>query len=274
MKWVLGFGGLVAALGALVFGLGGAGGPLAGVAGSSGPDPNRATVRFRVILTLDVDGEQREFSNVHEITFVRYDRNSLLGFGGRTKTKGEALVVDLGERGRAYLLRASENPDHSIGGFLPYAVLRTLDLRNDFGSRVSTGSLMPHNMDELRAASGRHPFAGFEGMPSAFSGYGVEAWRRQDNWRPFMLAFEDEAVGDTVFEVPLDDMSRAFGPGVEFVNLEIEFTQAPVTEGEVARHLPWVVGPEEGFETETDLRNPVPREQMPLRHRLNNNHLL
>ena len=268
MKWVLGLGGIVAALGALLFGLGGSSGSLAGLAGPAGPDPNRATVRFRLILTLDVHGERREFSNVHEITFVRYDRNSLLGFGGRTKTKGEALVVDLGERGRAYLLRASENPDHSIGGFLPEVVLRTLYLRNEYGTRVSTGSLEPGHMDELRAASGRHPFASFEGMPPA------EFGRRKVSWRPFMLAFEDEAVGDTVFEVPLDDMSRAFGPGVEFVRLEIEFTDAPVTEGEVAKHLPWVVGPKEGFETETDLRNPVPREQMPLRHRLNNNHLL
>lgn len=68
-------------------------------------DPkNTATIRYRVIVTAEVDGELVEGSSVMEITYTRYERSSLTGMGGAATLKGEALVLDLKNRGTVYAL--------------------------------------------------------------------------------------------------------------------------------------------------------------------------
>ena len=65
---------------------------LAGCGGQS------ATNRFRVIAAVDVDGQKVEGSTVMEITYQKVE-HSLIGRGGATALKGEALVLDLKGRG-------------------------------------------------------------------------------------------------------------------------------------------------------------------------------
>ena len=62
-----------------------------------------ATNRFRVIATVEVDGQKVEGSTVMEITYQKVE-HSLIGRGGATALKGEALILDLKGRGTVYVL--------------------------------------------------------------------------------------------------------------------------------------------------------------------------
>ena len=66
---------------------------------SGGPT---ATKRFRVIATVEVDGQKVEGSTVMDITYEKLDeKRSALGRGGAATAKGEALILDLKGRGTA-----------------------------------------------------------------------------------------------------------------------------------------------------------------------------
>jgi hypothetical protein len=62
-----------------------------------------ANKRFRVIATVEVDGQKVEGSTVMEITYEKVE-HSLIGRGGATALKGEALILDLKGRSTAYVL--------------------------------------------------------------------------------------------------------------------------------------------------------------------------
>ena len=64
-----------------------------------------ATKRFRIIATVEVDGQKVEGSTVIDIAYEKLDeKRSLIGRGGDATAKGEALILDLKERGTVYVL--------------------------------------------------------------------------------------------------------------------------------------------------------------------------
>jgi hypothetical protein len=77
-------------------------------------DPRSSTVRYRVIATVEVDGKPVEKSTVMEIKYRTFDNQDVNWFiaavtgMSRTLTStqqyGEALIIDLGDRGTAFLL--------------------------------------------------------------------------------------------------------------------------------------------------------------------------
>lgn len=71
--------------------------PLAGCQGET------ATVRYRVIATVEVEGKPIEASTVMEVRYARVS-HSLIGAGGATRLYGEALIFDLPGNRTFYIL--------------------------------------------------------------------------------------------------------------------------------------------------------------------------
>ena len=183
-----------------------------------------ATNRFRVIATVDVDGQKVEGSTVMEITYQKVE-HSLIGRGGATALKGEALILDLKGRGTVYVLPFAHDPDGSLGQVYEYAVL------NSLGTENSIGTLSSQDFDRIRQARGRIPFR--NGNPTRL---------------PAFVAFRDEKNPTTIYEVDPKNLGQSF-PGARFVGLDLEFTDARVT-NVLKQRLPWLENPnhEQRFE--------------------------
>jgi hypothetical protein len=183
-----------------------------------------ATNRFRVIATADVDGQKVEGSTVMEITYEKVER-SLIGRGGATALKGEALILDLKGRGTVYVLPYAHDPTGSLIPVYEEGLLSSLGIKH------GVGTLSNEDFDRIRRARGRIPFR--IGNPPRL---------------PAFVAFRDEKDPKTIYEVDPKNLGQAF-PGTRFVDLDIEFTDAPVT-NVLKRRLPWLDNPnhEQRFE--------------------------
>jgi len=183
-----------------------------------------ATNRFRVIATVEVDGQKVEGSTVMEITYQKVE-HSLIGRGGATALKGEALILDLKGRGTVYVLPFQVDPSGSLDQVYEYGVL------NSLGTENSIGTLSSQDFDRIRQARGRIPFR--NGNPTRL---------------PAFVAFRDEKNPKTIYEVDPKNLGKSF-PGIRFVGLDIEFTDARVT-NVLKQRLPWLENPkyEERFE--------------------------
>ena len=181
----------------------------------SGCGGETASVRFRVIARVTVDGEPVEGSTVMEVKYSRVT-NSLIGAGGATTLWGEALVLDLKGKGTVYVL-PYEHQDHtSLTIIYEPGVLSSLGIKN------SIGGLEDNDFLRLESASGRMPFDHFSRLPA-------------------FVSFRDEKIPNTIYEVEPRNMEQYF-PGVHFVGLDIEITKDPVTQVLKTR-LPWLVSP-------------------------------
>ena len=185
------------------------------------------TRRFRVIATAEVDGKTVEGSTVMEITYSRITK-SLIGAGGSTSLKGEALILDLPGKGTVYVLPVFENNNGSLAQVYENGVLRSLGIPD------SIGMMRDEAFDTLRQAKGRMPFKG----PT------IDFRQRL----PLFAAFIDEKAPKTIFEIDPWNMGARF-PGVKLVSFDIEFTNAPVTKALTGR-LPWLLEPGPHFNSD------------------------
>ena len=159
-----------------------------------------------------------------EVTYAKVE-HSLIGRGGDTTLKGEALILDLKGRGTVYVLPFQVDPSGSLGEVYEYGVL------NSLGTENSIGTLSSQDFDRIRQARGRIPFR--NGNPTRL---------------PAFVAFRDEKNPKTIYEVDPKNLGQSF-PGVRFVGLDIEFTDARVT-NVLKQRLPWLENPnhEQRFE--------------------------
>jgi len=180
---------------------------------------NCALVRFKAITVLEVDGELKEFYNVLQAKVVRLEEGqSALGFGGRSKVWSEATVIDLGEKGRAYILNISYRPNSptAISSIYPQALLTS------FGSKANLGNMKKEDVKILKQASKRYEFK----MPGSR--------------KPTFVYFSDEADENSVKHLPLNQLSEVFGDGVKFLGFYIEKTNEEITDGKIIKYLPWL----------------------------------
>ena len=192
---------------------------------SDGPT---ATRRFRVIATVEVDGQKVEGSTVMDITYEKLDeKRSAVGRGGSATAKGEALILDLKGRGTVYVLPLEHH--------LPSGALMEIykdGFLNSLGITHGIGTLSSEDFDRVRQARGRIPFRGL------------------GNRLPAFVAFRDEKDPKTIYEVDPRNFAQSF-PGVRFVGLDIEFTDAPVT-NVLKQRLPWLENPNHEVRFERD----------------------
>lgn len=183
-----------------------------------------ATKRFRVIATVEVDGQRVEGSTVMEISYEKVER-SLIGRGGAATLNGEALILDLKGRGTVYVLPYAHDPSGSLIEIYEHGFLSSLGIEH------SVGTLSSQDFDRVRQARGRIPFR--IGNPTRL---------------PLFVAFRDEKIPTTIYEVDPKNLEQSF-PGVRFVGLDIEFADARVTNA-LKQRLPWLENPnhEQRFE--------------------------
>ena len=178
-----------------------------------------ATMRLRVIVTAEVDGEKVEGSSVMELTYTRISQ-TLMGMGGRTTLKAEALVLDLKNRGTVFVLPCTFNRDGSLGVVYEYYA------KSSFGVEESVGGMTAEGLAKLRKAKGRVPFHYFDSY-----------WKVSNP--PLFVAFKNEADPRSIYRVDEKRLDLAFGPGVRLVGIELETTDAPLTHV-LAKRLPWL----------------------------------
>ncbi|MFK4772341.1 hypothetical protein [Rhizobium sp. ZW T2_16] len=177
----------------------------------------KAKVRYRVIAWFDVDGRSLHASTVMEIHYARVT-NSLTGSGGATRLYGEALIADIPGKGTVYLLPVEHEKGGTLARFWETAILLTL------GTKSSIGTLKAEDFELLKNASGQMKVKAF----------------RSDEY-PAFVAFLDESQPKTIFEIKPGQIGKVF-PGVRFVGLDIQITDAPVSEA-LRDRLPWLNSP-------------------------------
>ena len=193
------------------------------------------SIRFRVIAMVMYEGKSYEASTVMECRYARIT-NSLIGRGGSTTLYGEALIFDLPNGKSFFVLPIWVNRDGSLSKVYERAVLKT------FGIDSSLGSLEDDDFKAIKAASGRKPFKYFGHLPA-------------------FISFRDETQPKTLFELQPYKMEQTF-PGAEFIGLDIEITDAPITK-KLRQRLSWLDAGKQVFERRApgDRR---PAKQLPI----------
>ncbi|WP_205934435.1 hypothetical protein [Rhizobium leguminosarum] len=176
-----------------------------------------ASVRYRVIAGIEVDGKPIEASTVMEVRYSRVTQ-SLTGAGGATRLYGETLSFDIPGKGAFYILPVEHEKGGTLAPIWEKAILLTL------GIKSSIGMLQDADFDRMKAATGRMPFRMFGG-----------------NRYPAFIAFRDEKNPKTIYEIQPRDLAKVF-PGVRFTGLDIEITDESVT-SKIRDRLPWLNTP-------------------------------
>ncbi len=168
-----------------------------------------ATVRYKLTLTVDVNGKQVTGSSVVEV--YRQDTTKVFGgsFGGYGYDfRGEAVAVDLGEKGVLFaLLKAGSSSDSQPPYIIKY---------------LGNYSLDPvENLRKMKQARPRPKVdLSFDKIP-------------------MLVRFRDINDPKTVELVDPNDLEKSFGKGVKLVSATLEMTDEDVTRG-VEKWLPWI----------------------------------
>lgn len=200
-----------------------------------------ARVRYRVILSADIDGKPVEASTVMEVRYSRVT-HSLIGTGGATRLYGEALIFDVGGKGTIYVLPIQHPANASLAQVYEYGILTT------FGIANSIGSLTDADLAKLNNAKGRQPFHLYK-----------------TSRLPAFVSFTDESNPKTIYEIDPSELGRYF-PSVKVTGLDIEITSDPITK-KLRDRLPWLKNATDPNIFPRDPRaTRRPNSQLPLSH--------
>jgi hypothetical protein len=167
----------------------------------AGCNPFEEAWEWNQKLTVEVlvDGEVVSGS---AISFVHWDEPNAFGNYG-TEYRGEATIIDLGERGILFAL---------IGEGTKYVARYTLT--DELGERLYE-KLFP-KIEQFR---------GTREVP-------------RDRF-PLLVTFDDINDPTTVKRVDPDDLAASFGPGVSLKRTTLTITDEPVTDTKIEGRLPW-----------------------------------
>lgn len=176
-----------------------------------------AILRYRLILSVEKAGARIEGSGVIRVI---YDKEvdflpSHAEWG--TSVKGEAVMVDLGDRGVLFALLKEGSGYHSAP---EYIALKAFGI---IGGEASYP--LDERMARIRSLSSR-------------SGERVNL--ASDNL-PMLVRFRDLNDPKTVEQVDPNNLAASFGEGVKLVGVSIEITDDSVTRG-IEKVLPWLPG--------------------------------
>ena len=171
-------------------------------------------VRYRATAAVVVDGKLYEGSTVRETRFTSTP-DSLSGFEASVKDIGEAVRVDVGAgRSAVYVLLNGASGSREF----PFIVWRcfAIDSGND-----------PRWIDKLRAVS-----RGASCKLDAGQLRGIA---------PLVVAFADEAVPKSIFELTPGSFRAVFGVDATFMQLALErVDDATPVDRQLDKHLPWL----------------------------------
>lgn len=183
------------------------------------------TLRYRLVLEAEVDGEPRIGSGVIEVTYSKQSR-----FAGQSDLavshRGEAVVVDLGSRGTLFALLKAGSDSRSIPESI---VLRAFN----FDGGAFPGPTVEAGQKQLRQLSGKRE------LPLTSL--------------PLLVRFRDLNDPMTAETVNPFDISKNFGTDARLVRATLEIvptgvwplnslgvTGEPITMG-IQKRLPWLM---------------------------------
>ncbi|MEH2508331.1 hypothetical protein V1290_007142 [Bradyrhizobium sp. AZCC 1578] len=184
------------------------------------------TLRYRLVLEAEVDGEPKIGSSVVEVTYSKQSR-----FAGQSDLagsyRGEAVVLDLGSRGTLFALLNAGSDSRSMPESI---ILRAFN----FDGGAFPGPTVDEGLKKLRQLPGKRE------LPLTSL--------------PMLVRFRDLNDPMTVEKVDPLDISKSFGGGARLVRATLEIvpvgiwplnsfgmTGEPITTG-VEKRLPWLIG--------------------------------
>ncbi len=163
------------------------------------------TFRYRLTLVVDDNGKQVIASSVRQVT-VRDGPRLTPESNPTTTLHGEAVVVDLGEKGVFFaLLRSKDSVDYG------YNIV--YDAFPNLGGTTPKGIRAYSNLKAKKELS-------FDKIP-------------------MLVRFRNINDPKTVELVDPNDLEKTFGKGVKLVSATLEMTDENVTTG-VEKWLPWI----------------------------------
>ena len=177
--------------------------------------------------------------------------------GGGVGTIGEALTIDLGKRGRAYVM-----PRVDINGTLSQRYRWILSKQFGFKVKRNYQSFSGQDLAEFAEVSGRvalHEFILKNGNSTRMV--------------PAIIAFDDDSDPSTLFVVDPNQLNKVFGPNVTLDGIFLEMTSDSPTLGQIETYLPWLSKKREIAFPRLSLRMPNGNlrssRDTPLKYRIN-----
>lgn len=198
--------------------------------------PNKGSKRwpkYRYRLTVEVDTPEgvKSGSSVIEVSTAMSGPNNIPTPGSLYRTaRGEAVTVDLGERGLLFALIQSDWAANALMSTVtrltPEEMRNLQEGTSEFEIMMKRLMAVPYEQDRPLPR-----YIQFGVAPPALSG--------PPNGYPILVRFEDPALPKTVERVDADNLAASFGKGVKLKSITIARTEAAMTRGIVNR-LPWL----------------------------------
>jgi hypothetical protein len=169
---------------------------------------NTYSFNYRMTVEVEVNGERHSGSSVIAVS-VANPGNFIPRALPSADWTGEAVVVDLGPRGR--LFAVLQGADMTEGSFLPFKAFPTAD---------GAGAWRSENLKRLQS----------EQLTAQL----------ETKDMPLLLAFTDIADESSVRIVNPNDLKQTFGAGAKLVSITVETTRDSVTSGNILQLLPWL----------------------------------
>jgi hypothetical protein len=186
-----------------------------------GPDPT-PDYRYRLTVEIDTPEGLKTGSSVIEVdTNVGRSTMEPSGTAIRTRVRGQAAEVDLGQRGVLFaLLRSKDDVDFAARIMFLLAPKGTLD-GDPYLGRFA-------NMLEMK-----EPIE----LPSTQKK--INPSLAEMKGRPMLVTFTDLSDPTSVAEDDPDDLAATFGKGVRLKRITVQITDDPVTTG-IEKRLAWL----------------------------------
>ncbi len=171
------------------------------------------TWRYKMTVEIETPEGLKTGSAVRQIS----NSTSLINLpdsGNPAKVTGEAVIVDLGERGVLFALVSHKSDDEFYQTFPIEGPSSTIGIK--YYKSLKSGQKA--TLDPTR-----HP------------------------WYPKLVMFTDMNDPKTVQAVDHNDLSAVFGNGVKFKAITIETTDDKVTD-KIEKWLPWLIGLKSGID--------------------------
>ena len=188
--------------------------------------------RYRLTVEVDTPEGLKTGSSVIEVKTAVAGRNSIPTPGVISRrAHGEAVTVDLGERGILFaLLRSEDSSDWASGvmyGFAP-DVPQPHDENGEFDSSAYFKARFMAMLKKRKLIV----------LPERFPG---SRYIEGGHARPMLVRFRDIADPQTIEKVDSADLAAAFGSGVKLKRITVQLTDDPVTAG-IEKRLTWLPG--------------------------------
>ncbi|MFH1159086.1 MAG: hypothetical protein V1721_09470 [Pseudomonadota bacterium] len=186
-----------------------------------------ASWRYKMTVTVSTPEGDRTGSAVREVHAYVYPPNSsLLGRTGRTiLAKGEAVTVDLGERGVLFAMTSGDYGWRVVYDAFPFTGYTPAETAGETIQYYSS-------LKNAKATLTPKKYPNFVRFRDLNNPKTIENIRRPD------MNLNEIKKSDP--RRPIIDFESAFGKGVNLKEVTIEMTDEPVTWG-IEKYLPWVL---------------------------------